>query len=117
MLHSKGDPGVQQRRIDQSGLGQYFERIDIVPVKSSKTLAGLVEYLGVPREHVLSVGNSIRSDVLPSLEAGVHSVWIPAYVWEYERAFDHVLDSRTTQLTEISQVVSLVKGVENAASA
>jgi FMN phosphatase YigB (HAD superfamily) len=31
------------------------------------------------------VGNSLRSDILPAIEAGLQAVWIDAHVWDYER--------------------------------
>ena len=41
---------------------------------------------GVPPERFVMVGNSLRSDVLPVIEAGGHAVYVPyAISWVHER--------------------------------
>jgi putative hydrolase of the HAD superfamily len=86
-LLTKGDAAVQARRIEQSGLASLFDLIEVVDEKSPESILVTIEHLGVAPEEALTVGNSVRSDVLPSLAAGVKPVWIDAHVWEYER--DH----------------------------
>lgn len=84
-LLTKGDPTVQRSRIEQSGLAGMFDLIEIVERKEPESIVGVLERLGVPASAALSVGNSVRSDILPSIAAGVAPVWIDAHVWEYER--------------------------------
>lgn len=84
-LLTKGDPTVQRRRIEQSGLARLFDLIEVVDHKTPETIASVLDRLGVSPSAALTVGNSVRSDVLPSLEAGVAPVWVDAHVWEYER--------------------------------
>jgi putative hydrolase of the HAD superfamily len=86
ILLTKGDRGIQQRRIEQSGLGPLFDWIEIVDAKTPEAIIAVLATVGVSPDEALSVGNSIRSDVLPSLAAGVQPVWIDAHVWEYEHA-------------------------------
>lgn len=84
-LLTKGDPTVQRLRIKQSGLADMFDLIEIVERKEPDSIAGLLGQLGVAPAAALTVGNSLRSDVLPSIAADVTPVWIDAHVWEYER--------------------------------
>jgi putative hydrolase of the HAD superfamily len=84
-LLTKGDRSLQRRRIDQSGLASFFDVIEVVDEKTPATIAGVLAELDVAPQAALSVGNSVRSDVLPSLAAGVQPIWIDAHVWEYER--------------------------------
>ena len=84
-LLTQGDPAVQRLRIGQSGLAPMFDVVEIVAEKTPEALVAVLERLGVETSEGLSVGNSVRSDVLPSIAAGVKPVWIDAHVWEYER--------------------------------
>jgi putative hydrolase of the HAD superfamily len=88
-LLTKGDPEVQERRVDTSGLRHLLDRVEVVPEKSASSFASLAWRLGVPPGEAISVGNSLRSDVLPAVEAGMAAVWIDAPVWEWERTVSH----------------------------
>lgn len=107
-LLTKGDPQVQARRIESSGLIDLFDTIEIVDEKTPESIISLLDRLGASRAEALTVGNSVRSDVLPSLAAGVTPVWIDAHVWEYEREHepfpaDCVIERRELEdLLEIS---------------
>lgn len=106
-LLTKGDPQVQQRRIDRSGLRDLFDDIRVVDSKTGTEIALMVDRLGVPPAQVLSVGNSIRSDVFPSLAAGVQPIWVDAHVWEYEK--DHPgLPDGVLEAHDLSDVLRLV---------
>ena len=100
-LLTKGDPRVQRRRVEQSGLAGFFDLVEIVEEKTAETVRSVLERLGVEPESAFSVGNSVRSDVVPSLAAGVTPVWIDAHVWEYEREHDALDDGRVIALDEL----------------
>jgi putative hydrolase of the HAD superfamily len=87
-LLTKGDGAVQRLRVEQSGLAPLFDLVEIVEEKTPESILSTLERLGVPASAGLTVGNSVRSDVFPSLAAGVKPVWIDAHVWEYEREHD-----------------------------
>jgi putative hydrolase of the HAD superfamily len=84
-LCTKGAPDVQERRIDDSGLREYFDRILVVPTKDSTTFKGLLHDFDVAAPASVSIGNSLPSDIAPALELGMHAIWIDAYVWIHER--------------------------------
>lgn len=85
-LLTKGDPLVQKRRIRDSNLAQFFHTVRIVDhQKLPDDFADLASRAGVEPAEAWSVGNSLRSDVLPAMEAGFTGIWIDAYVWEHER--------------------------------
>jgi putative hydrolase of the HAD superfamily len=106
-LLTKGDATLQRRRLEQSGLAPFFDLVQIVDRKTPEAITGTLERLGVEPASALSVGNSIRSDVLPSLAAGVRPVWIEAHVWEYERAPDDFVDDRVIQLEDLSGLIDV----------
>ena len=103
-LLTKGDYSVQRRRVERSGLQKFFDLIRIVSDKSVGEMQSVVAELGIPIDNMWMVGNSVRSDVLPALEAGIRAIWIRAHVWEYERAHDHLVDDRVVVVSEMSDV-------------
>jgi putative hydrolase of the HAD superfamily len=106
-LLTKGDRSLQQRRIDESGLAPLFDLIDIVDEKTPEAITSVIQRLGVDASAALSVGNSVRSDVLPSLVAGVQPVWIDAHVWEYEQAHDGVPEQGVIEVQHLSDVLAI----------
>lgn len=107
-LLTKGDLAVQRRRIDDSGLAGYFDLIRIVSTKTPDDIQALVTELRVPKDGAWMVGNSIRSDVLPAIEAGIRAIWLRAHVWEYERAHDHLVDDRVVEVARIRDVPAAI---------
>ena len=87
LLITKGDLRDQERKVEQSGLGPFFEHVEIVSEKDARTYSAVLRRHGVPAERFLMVGNSLRSDVLPVLEVGGHAAHIPhALTWSHEVA-------------------------------
>jgi putative hydrolase of the HAD superfamily len=105
-LLTKGDPAVQRRRVAHSGLGSLFDVVEIVDQKTPEAFVSLLNKLGVPASAALSVGNSVRSDLLPSLDAGLEAVWIDTHVWEYERTANRP-DSRVIAVEDLRDVLEM----------
>jgi putative hydrolase of the HAD superfamily len=109
-LLTKGDSALQMKRIETSGLGDLFDLIEIVPEKSPEVIRDVVARLGVDAASACMVGNSVRSDILPAVEAGLQAVWINAHVWEYERVCDHLAHGKFTSLPRLADIRSLISG-------
>ncbi|HYP99530.1 MAG TPA: HAD family hydrolase [Polyangiaceae bacterium] len=107
-LMTKGDRLVQKRRVARSGLRDIFHVIRIVDEKSPAEILSVVSALGVPVERAWMVGNSMRSDVLPALAAGLRAIWINAHVWEHERSHDHLADSRAITLPSLASTLGII---------
>jgi putative hydrolase of the HAD superfamily len=106
-LLTKGDPALQRRRIDQSGLAPFFDSIKVVGHKTPEVIASMLKKLGVNPDSAWSVGNSLRSDIYPSLAAGVQPVWIDAHVWEYEKDHTAPIDERVMALADLTRLVEV----------
>ena len=92
MLLSKGDLFDQESKLARSGLGEYFGAVEIVSEKNASTYRTIMRRHAVEPERFLMVGNSLRSDVLPALEAGAMAVHIPyELTWEHERMDEEAL--------------------------
>lgn len=87
VLITKGDLFHQETKLAASGLGSLFSGVEIVSEKNVATYRRAFQRHGVRPEDALMAGNSVRSDILPALEAGCFAVLIPyPVVWAHEAA-------------------------------
>jgi putative hydrolase of the HAD superfamily len=85
-LFTKGNPEEQKLKVERSGLQRFFRHTAIVKEKDSHAYRSLVEQRGMAVEDTWMVGNSPKSDINPSLEAGLGAVLVPhAHTWVLER--------------------------------
>lgn len=107
-LLTKGDHELQLRRVERSGLREFFHVIRIVPEKSPEIIREVVAALGVDAGSAWMVGNSMRSDVVPAMNAGIRAVRIPAHVWEHERTHDHLIPDGVITTSHLVDVPALI---------
>ena len=87
VLITKGDLLDQERKLAASGLGDLFAAIEIVSEKDRGTYERIFARHGTGADEAVMAGNSMKSDVLPALEAGAFAVHIPyAITWAHELA-------------------------------
>ena len=87
MLITKGDLLDQERKLAQSGLGDLFNAVEVVSDKTPETYRAVVARHGGEIQRAVMVGNSLRSDVIPMIEAGGWGVHVPhETTWSYEQA-------------------------------
>jgi len=80
ILLTKGDLLHQESKLARSGLGPLFRGIEIVSEKDAHVYRTVVQRYAVPSERFVMVGNSLRSDILPVLQAGGHAVFVPCEI-------------------------------------
>jgi len=84
---TKGDLLDQQRKVDRSGIGGFFDHVEVVVDKNRQTYQRLFNKFEVQPSELLMIGNSMRSDILPVLELGGQAVYIPhELTWGHEHA-------------------------------
>lgn len=84
---TKGDLFDQERKLAQSGLGDFFDGVEIVSEKTAATYAGAFARHGAGADRAMMVGNSLKSDVIPALDAGAWGVHVPYRItWALEHA-------------------------------
>ncbi len=87
VLITKGDLLDQERKLAASGLGDLFAAVEIVSEKDRHTYKRVFSRHGSGAAEAVMAGNSMKSDVLPALEAGAFAVHIPYIVtWAHEVA-------------------------------
>lgn len=83
ILITKGDLLDQERKLAQSGLGELFDAVEIVSGKTAATYARIFGRHDGRRAAM--IGNSLKSDILPAIEAGGWGIHVPhALTWEIE---------------------------------
>lgn len=87
VLITKGDLLDQERKLAQSGLGDLFDGVEIVSEKTPAVYRDIFARHGDGPDRGLMVGNSMRSDVVPMIEAGGWGVHVPHdLIWDIEHA-------------------------------
>ena len=112
MLLTKGDLFDQESKLARSGLGELFHAVEIVSAKNAATYRAVMKRHAVAPERFVMVGNSLRSDVLPVLEAGGLAVHIPyALTWAHEQLSEEEVRGREFQMLErITQLPEWIAG-------
>ncbi|MHA6346257.1 HAD family hydrolase [Roseivivax sp. CAU 1761] len=84
---TKGDLLHQERKLAQSGLGEFFDRVEIVSDKTPGVYARIFASTPGGAPGAMMVGNSMKSDVRPAIEAGAWGVFVPQpLAWSFEHA-------------------------------
>ncbi|HEY3372576.1 MAG TPA: HAD family hydrolase [Prolixibacteraceae bacterium] len=107
ILVTKGDLLDQERKLQMSGLINYFHHIEIVSDKHEDNYRKLLMHLNIKPEEFLMVGNSVKSDILPVINIGAQAIHVPFEVtWQHE--IIHDLDGANNFAT-ISRLSELLK--------
>ena len=105
ILVTKGDLLHQETKLAASGLGDRFAGIEIVSDKTVDTFRRLFDRYGVEPSRALMAGDSMRSDVLPALEAGAWAALIPPELaWSHESAPPPRGQPRFRQLASLAEL-------------
>jgi putative hydrolase of the HAD superfamily len=95
MLLTKGDLFDQESKLARSGMGELFSAVEIVSDKNVSTYRAIMKRHGVEPRRFLMIGNSLKSDVLPPLDAGASAIHIPYYTtWAHEQVPEEALAGR-----------------------
>ena len=109
VLITKGDLLHQEKKLAQSGLGDLFQGVEIVSDKTEATYRTVFQRHGTGADQAMMVGNSLKSDVIPALEAGSWGVHVPQDLeWALEAATAPVGHRRFHTIRDLGDLPSLV---------
>ncbi|MGR3455797.1 HAD family hydrolase [Pseudooceanicola sp.] len=112
VLVTKGDLLDQERKLAQSGLGDLFDGVEIVSDKTPRTYAEVFTRHGEGPERAMMIGNSLKSDVVPALEAGGWGVYVPhGMTWALEHAEEPAGRPRYHRLDDLGGLPDLVAAI------
>lgn len=110
LLITKGDLLDQERKLAQSGLGDLFHGVEIVSNKTAPVYAAIFARHGHGAGRAMMVGNSLKSDVLPVLEAGGWGVHVPhGLTWALEAAEAPLEHPRFRMISDLSALPDLLR--------
>lgn len=112
VLITKGDLMDQERKLAQSGLGELFDAVEIVSGKDRAVYHQIFERHGDGTDKAMMVGNSMRSDIVPAIEAGCWAVHVPHdLVWALEHAEPPEAGDRFVEMETLEGLAHLVREI------
>ena len=112
VLITKGDLLHQEQKLAASGLGDHFSAVEIVSEKDAATYERVFARHGSGAARAAMAGNSLRSDVLPALEAGCYGAHLPYEItWAHELADTPAGHPRFAELPSIADLPPWVRAL------
>ena len=82
---TKGDLLDQEKKLERSGISEYFHHVEVLSDKKEKNYKNLLEHLEISVDEFLMIGNSLKSDVLPLVNIGARAIHVPFHTtWKHE---------------------------------
>jgi putative hydrolase of the HAD superfamily len=116
VLVTKGDLFHQESKLAASGLGDLFDGIEIVSDKNRATYERVFSRHGDGAERAMMIGNSLKSDVLPVIEAGGWGVFVPHdLTWIVEHADEPDGHPRFRKIETLQELPAILDGIDQTA--
>lgn len=113
VLITKGDLFDQERKLAQSGLGDFFDAIEIVSDKHADTYTRIFEQYGEGASRAMMVGNSLKSDVVPAIAAGSWGVHVPhELTWALEHDEAPASAPRFLKISHLGELETLIAEID-----
>jgi len=111
ILATKGDLLDQERKLEKSGLTDYFHHIEVMSDKKEGNYKKLLKHLDIEPSEFLMVGNSLKSDILPLVQLNANAVHIPFHTtWAHEQVTEKETNGKNyktiTNLRELLHVIN-----------
>lgn len=86
IVATKGDLLDQERKLEKSGLLDYFHHIEVLSDKKEANYSKLLNHLDINPSEFLMIGNSLKSDILPLVNIKSNAIHIPFHTtWVHEQ--------------------------------
>lgn len=109
ILCTKGEEQEQQLKLTRSPLTHFFEHTIIVHDKTVETYREIAEGLNFEPSTTWMIGNSLRSDIYPALEAGLNAIYVPnPHTWHMEHMEFGRADHWPGQWLEVESISQLL---------
>ena len=103
---TKGDLLDQERKLEKSGLSQYFHHVEVLSDKKESNYRNLLEHLKIDVNEFLMIGNSLKSDVLPILNIGAQAVHVPFHTtWAHEMVSEGEMENNHLKLNGLKDIL------------
>ncbi|MFB9056008.1 HAD family hydrolase [Mariniflexile ostreae] len=111
ILATKGDLLDQERKLEKSGLTDYFHHIEVLSDKKETNYSRLLNHLEVKPSEFLMIGNSLKSDVLPLVNIKAHAIHVPFHTtWAHEKVSEKEINGKHyNTIKSLKDVLTLLK--------
>lgn len=93
---TKGDLLDQERKLEKSGLLDYFHHIEILSDKKEANYSKLLNHLDIRPSEFLMIGNSLKSDILPLVNIKAKAIHVPFHTtWIHEMVTDNEVQDKS----------------------
>ncbi|QLG46477.1 HAD family hydrolase [Costertonia aggregata] len=104
---TKGDLLDQERKLEKSGLSQYFHHVEVLSDKKEENYKNLLDHLEINVKEFLMIGNSLKSDVLPIIGLGANAVHVPFHTtWAHEKV---PVEEQTGNYLTLNSITEIMK--------
>jgi putative hydrolase of the HAD superfamily len=111
---TRGSAALQNAKIDALKIRQHFEVVQVVEWKTAAIFKQLAESLGHTPDQCVSIGDSMRFDILTALEAGMTAVHFtypyPDIQWDHDKARG-VAGKALYQAKDLTEVKHVLEGL------
>ena len=105
ILATKGDLLDQERKLEKSGLTDYFHHIEVLSDKQEANYSKLLNHLDIKPSEFLMIGNSLKSDILPLVNIKANAIHVPFHTtWAHEQVSE---EKRMKPMVKHYKTVSL----------
>ena len=113
LMVTKGDLLDQERKLAQSGLGEVFDGVEIVSAKEASVYVEIFRRRDIAPDRAVMIGNSVKSDIVPPLDAGAWAIHIPhGQTWAIEAAplpSDHPRFFEIESMRDLAATISRIE--------
>ena len=111
IVATKGDLLDQERKLEKSGLIDYFHHIEVLSEKQEGNYSKLLKHLDIKPSEFLMVGNSLKSDILPLVNIGAEAIHVPFHTtWHHEKVTKKETNGVEYKTVEnLSEILSFFK--------
>ena len=110
IVATKGDLLDQERKLEKSGLINYFHHVEVMIEKKIPDYQKLTKHLDIAPQELLMIGNSLKSDILPLIAIGASAIHVPFHTtWTHEQVSEQdLLNSDYTTVSSIRDILELL---------
>lgn len=109
IVATKGDLLDQERKMKRSSISSCFHHIEVMSDKQEQHYIQLLHHLDIEPGQFLMIGNSMKSDIIPSLQLGAWAIHVPFHTtWAHEEVNEDPVSEKFFRVDRIREVLDLI---------
>lgn len=110
IVATKGDLLDQERKLEKSGLLDYFHHIEVLSDKKEANYSKLLNHLDIKPSEFLMIGNSLKSDVLPLINIKAKAIHVPFHTtWVHEEVKVNEIENQSyARIDSLTEVLTIL---------